>query len=180
MHVGYVNLKLICNKMRPLHLCVCVCECVWAKVQELPHLERTPQLLNSIGQMKNLRVHLVHQCLQFVHRVENLNALGVRVETHLEGTRHGAHPTAELVLGILETLGHIVDGLILLILVGLHSSHSGLEGAMLALVADGVQQLAVGAEQTGTVGLHLTVLLAQTELDGEPVDLPMKRSKGLQ
>lgn len=24
MHVGYVNLKLICNKMRPLHLCVCV------------------------------------------------------------------------------------------------------------------------------------------------------------
>lgn len=31
MHVGYVNLKLICNKMRPLHLCVCVFECVWAK-----------------------------------------------------------------------------------------------------------------------------------------------------
>lgn len=125
--------------------------------------------------MKNLRVHLVHQCLQFVHRIENLNTFGVRVEAHLEGTRHGAHPTAELVLGILETLGHIVDGLILLILVGLHCSHSWLEGAMLALVADGVQQLAVGAEQTGTVGLNLTVLLAQTELHGEPVDLGIKK-----
>ena len=41
---------------------------------------------------------------------------------------------------------------------------------MLALVADRVQELTVSREQTGTVGFGLVTLLAQTELDGEPVD----------
>lgn len=113
----------------------------------------------------------MHQCLQLINGIENLNTFGVRIEAHLEGTRHGADPATELILGILETLSHIVDGLIFLILIRLHCSHCGLEGAMLALIADGMEQLTVGAQQTSTVGLDLTVLLAQTELNGEPVDL---------
>lgn len=94
--------------------------------------------MNGIGQVQDLRVHLVHQGLQLVHRVEDLDALGVWVEAHLEGAGHAADPATELVLGILEALGHIVDGLVLLILVGLHCRRGGLEGAMLALVADGM------------------------------------------
>lgn len=161
-------------------MCVCWCLCVGVSVVvrrcHTTHLEWTPQLLNGIGQMKYLRVHLMHQCLQLIDRVENLDAFGMRIEAHLERTRHGADPATELVLGILETLGHVVDGLIFLILIRLHGGDGGLECAMLALVADGVEQLAVGAQQTGTVGLDLTVLLAQTELDGEPVDLQVKSS----
>lgn len=121
--------------------------------------------------MEYLRVHLMHQCLQFINGIENLNTFGVRIEAHLEGTRHGANPATEFILGILETLSHIVDGLIFLILIRLDSSNCGLEGTMLTLIADGMEQLTVGTQQTSTVGLHLTVLLAQTELNGEPVDL---------
>lgn len=134
-------------------------------------LEWTPQLVNGIGQVQNLRIHLMDQCVQLVHGVQDLDALGVWVEAHLEWTRHGADPATELILGILEALGHIVDGLIFLILVRLHSCDCRLEWTMLALVANRVQQLTVGAQQTGAVGLDLAVFLAETELNSEPVDL---------
>lgn len=178
--------------MRPLHLYVYVWVvgvagvflgdvfgCFYISYIYLPpiHLERASQLGDGVGQMQNLRVHLVHQSLQLVDGVQHLDALGVRVETHLEWTRHGAHPATELVLGILEALGHIVDGLVLLILVGLHGGGCGLEGAVLALVADGMEQLTVGAQESSTVGLDLTMFLAETELNSEPVNLEKWKCK---
>jgi len=141
------------------------------------HLERASQLGDGVGQVQDLRVHLVHQGLQLVNGVQNLDALGVRVEAHLEGTRHGADPATELVLGILEALGHVVDGLVLLVLVGLHGRGSGLEGTVLALVADGVQQLTVGAQESSAIGLDLTMFLAETELNSKPVDLEINKNK---
>lgn len=176
--------------MRPLHLYVdCVfmglafasffgrcfvCFACWDSPSQFLGLERAAQLLDSVGQVQDLGVHLVDQSLQLVHGVEDLDALGVRVEAHLEGTGHGADPATELVLGVLEALGHVVDGLVLLVLVRLDGRGGGLEGAVLALVADGVEQLAVGAQESGAVGLDLTVFLAETELNSEPVDLQIE------
>jgi len=48
---------------------------------------------------------------------------------------------------------------------------------VLALVADGVQQLAVGAQESSAVGLDLTMFLAETELNSEPVDLEMAKNR---
>lgn len=161
--------------MRPLHLYVRNrAGWWWRKMFALfcfGFLEWTPQLLDGIGKMQDFGVHLVDKSLQFVDRVEDLDAFGVRIEAHFEWTRHGAHPATELVLGILEALGYIVNGLILLILIRLHSCGSRLKGAMLALVADGMQQFTVGAQETSSVGLDLAVFLAETELNSEPVDL---------
>jgi hypothetical protein len=81
----------------------------------------------------------------------------------------------ELLLGIFEALGDVVDGLVLLVLVGLDGCEGGLEGPVLGLVADGVQQLSVGGEQTGAVSLDLIVLLAETKLNSEPVHLCGKK-----
>jgi len=184
--VRYVNLKLICKNETVAPVCECLVvvgvglccfgRCFWVLLHIFPpiHLERASQLGDGVGQVQDLRVHLVHQGLQLVNGVQNLDALGVRVEAHLEGTRHGADPATELVLGILEALGHVVDGLVLLVLVGLHGRGGGLEGTVLALVADGMEQLAVGAQESSAVGLDLTVFLAETELNSEPVDLEIE------
>lgn len=93
--------------------------------------------------MEDFRVHLLYQCIQFVDGVQNFDAFGVWVEAHLEWTRHGRHPTTEFIFGIFKTLGNIVDGLVFLILVGLHGSGGWFESAMFALVADGMQEFAV-------------------------------------
>lgn len=121
--------------------------------------------------MQDLCVELGDQRVQFIDGVEDLDALGVRVESHLEGARHGGDPAPELLLGVLEALGHEVDGLVLLVLVRLQGGGGRIEGAQLGLVADGVQKLPVGGQQTGTVRLDFTILFAQSELDSEPVDL---------
>lgn len=121
--------------------------------------------------MQDLGVELSHQRVQFVDRVQDLDALGVWVESDLEGARHGGHPATELLLGVLEALGHIVDGLVLLVLVRLQRGGCGVEGAQLGLVADGVQELTVGRQETGSVRLDFAIFLAQAELDSEPVDL---------
>lgn len=121
--------------------------------------------------MKDLGVKLSDQRVQLVHRVQDLDPFRVRVESHLEGSRHGGHPATELLLGVLEALGHVVDGLVLLVLVRLQRRGCGVEWAQLRLVADRVQELTVGRQQTGTIGLDFTIFLAQTELDSEPVDL---------
>lgn len=83
----------------------------------------------------------------------------------------GFRISPEFLLCVLEAVCNVVYGLVLLILVGLHGGECGLEGAVLGLVTDGVEELAVGREQTGAVGLHLVVLLAKTELNREPVHL---------
>lgn len=133
--------------------------------------ERLSQLGDRISQMQDLGVQLRHQGIELVDGVEHFNALGVWVEAYLERPGHGRDPAAELLLGILEALGDVVDWLIFLVLVGLDGGAGRLECAVLWLVTDGVQQFSVSRQQTGTVSLDFVVFLAQTELYGEPVDL---------
>lgn len=144
------------------------------------HLEGTTHLGDGIAQVQDLGVHLLDEGFQFINGVEDLNTLGVRVEADLEWAGHGRHPATELVLGISEALGHEVNGLVFLILVGLDGGGGGLEGTVLTLVAQGVQEFAVGGQETGSIGFHLSLLLAQTEFNGEPVYLFDKRTKNQQ
>lgn len=136
-----------------------------------PLAEGLAQFVDGIRQVQDLGVELCHECVQLVYRVQDLNALRVRVESNLEGSRHGGHPATELLLGVLEALGDVVDGLVLLILVRLERSGGGVEGAQLGLVADGVQELTIGGQEASTVRLDFAIFLAETELDSEPVDL---------
>lgn len=122
--------------------------------------------------MEDFGVELVDERLELVDGVEHLHAAGVGVEAHLEGPRHVRHPTPELVLGVLEALGDVVDRLVLLVLVGLDGRRGGLEGPQLGLVAERVQKLAVRAEEARAVRLHVALFLAKAELHGEPVYLP--------
>lgn len=80
------------------------------------------------------------------------------------------YPATEFLLGVFETLGHVIYRLILLILVLLEGGSLRVESSVLALVAQRVQQLAVGRQQASTVSLDLGTLLAKTEFDGEPID----------
>lgn len=93
--------------------------------------------------MKQFGVHLCNDGVQFVDRVKHLYSLRVWVESDLERTRHSRHPSTELLLGIFETLGHIVDGLILLVLVGLDGCRGWLEWSQLGLIAESMQKLTV-------------------------------------
>lgn len=136
-----------------------------------PLAEGLAQFVDGIRQVQDLSVELCHECVQLVDRVQDLDALRVRVESHLEGSRHGGHPATELLLGVLEALGDVVDGLVLLILVRLEGGGGGVEGAQLGLVADGVQELTVGGQEASAVRLDFAIFLAETELDSEPVDL---------
>lgn len=77
----------------------------------------------------------------------------------------------EFIFGIFETFSYIIDRLVFLVLVGLHGGGRGLKGSELRLVAERVQQLADGGQESGAVRLQLLVLLAQAELHGEPVYL---------
>lgn len=61
--------------------------------------------------------------------------------------------------------------MVLLVLVGLERGGGGLEGSQLGLVTEGVKELPNGRQQSCAVGLQLLVLLAETELYSEPVDL---------
>lgn len=123
--------------------------------------------------MQQFGVHLCDEGVQFVNRVQHLDTFGVRVESHFERTRHGRDPSSEFLLGILETFGYIVDGLVFLVLVRLDGCRGRFEWSQLRFVAQSVQQFTVGRKQTGTVGLDIVAasLLAQTELNGEPVNL---------
>lgn len=133
--------------------------------------ERLAQFVNGVRQVQDLSVELGDQCVQLVHGVEDFDALSVRVESHLERAGHGWHPAPEFLLGVFEALGHVVNGLVLLVLVWLQGRGCGVEGAQLWLVRDGVQELTVGGQQSSTVRLDFAVFLAQAELHREPVDL---------
>ena len=74
-------------------------------------------------------------------------------------------------LGILETICDIVDGLILGDGVCLFTGDRRLELSNLRLAGQAVFQLSKRGEKPGTVGLDITILAAQTKLDGEPVAL---------
>ena len=60
---------------------------------------RVLELLDGVGEVQHLGVELPDQRLQLVHGVQHLHALRVRVETHLEGSRHGRHPASVEVKG---------------------------------------------------------------------------------
>lgn len=96
----YVNLKLICINETVAPVCglcvygvrfcfICgrciVCFACWDSPPQFLGLERAAQLLDGVGQVQDLGVHLVDQSLQLVHGIEDFDALGVRVEAHLEG-----------------------------------------------------------------------------------------------
>lgn len=55
---------------------------------------RALELLDGVGEVQHLRVQLPDESLQLVHGVEHFHALGVGVEAHLEGSRHGGHPAS--------------------------------------------------------------------------------------
>ena len=74
-------------------------------------------------------------------------------------------------LGILEAVCDIVDGLILGDGVCLFTGDRRLELSNLRLARQAIFQLSKRGEKSGTVGLDITVLAAQTKLDGEPVAL---------
>lgn len=93
------------------------------------------------------------------------------IEANFEGSGHGGHPTTELVFGIFETFGHIIDGLVFLILVGLDGGGSGFESTMFTFVGNGMQQFTVGGQKTSTISLDLTMFFAETEFNSKPVDL---------
>ena len=73
--------------------------------------------------MGELDVELRHGALEPLHTVEDLDGLCVGVEPDFEWSRHAGHPTAELLLGVVEAVCHVVDWLVVLVLnkrVGLH------------------------------------------------------------
>lgn len=148
----------------------CDANVVWAS-QNLT--ARLLELANGIGQMQQFGVHLWNERFQFVHRVQDLNAFGVWVEAHLEWTRHGRHPATEFLLGIFEALRHVVDGLVFLVLVRLYGRGGWLEWTQFRFFAECVQQFTVRRQQTSAVGFDIvtTGFLAQTEFNGEPVNL---------
>lgn len=142
-------------------------------ISDWNRLEGATHLRDGVAQVQDFGVHLLDEGLQFIDGVEDLNTFGVGVEADLEGARHGGDPATELILGIGEALGHKVDWLIFLILVGLDGGGGGLEGTVLTFVAKRVQQFTVGGQETGSISFHLTTFLAQTEFHGKPVDLAM-------
>ena len=74
-------------------------------------------------------------------------------------------------LHVVEALGHVVDGLVVLVVVLLYARLARVKLALLGHVGQGVVQLTKGRQQPGPVGPHLAVLTAQAELHGEPVQL---------
>lgn len=96
------------------------------------------------------------------------------VEAYFERPGHGGHPAPELVFGIFKALGYVVDGLVLLVLVGLYGGGRGFEGPVLGFVAQGVQKLSVSGQESSTVSLDGSIFFAETELNSEPVDLEEK------
>ena len=82
----------------------------------------------------------------------------------------------DFILHVVERLGHEVDLLEVLVIVGLDSGHVGVEGQYLRLVGHGVLELPVGRQETGPVGPQLAALTAQPELDREPIQLKHSNS----
>ena len=74
-----------------------------------------------------------------------------------------------LLLGVLEALGDVVEGLVLGDGVLGHSGLLGLEVPELRLPGQAPLQLPEGGQEPGPVSLELPVLPRDAELDGEPV-----------
>lgn len=92
------------------------------------------------------------------------------LEKRIDGTALGCYSHG-LLLGALETVGHIVKRLELGDGILGDASYLRLEVLELWLVRQTVLQLAVGGEQAGAKGLQLSLLPTQAVLHGEPEDL---------
>lgn len=136
-------------------------------------MQRLLQLFDCVRQVHHFCSEMCDERLQLFDgvKLDNLDGLCVWIEAHLEGSRHGGHPLAELLLGILEALGHEVDWLILLVLVGLDSGGGWVEWTVLRLVAHSMQQLSVGGQESSAISFDLIVFFAQAELNCKPVNL---------
>ena len=120
--------------------------------------------------MSHLGVELRNETLEPLDTVEHLDTLGVRIESDLEWSAHGAHPTSEFVFSIFEALGDVVNRLIVLILIRLYSCRRWIESAMLALVAQRVNEFTIRGQQSGAVCFDLLTFLAEAKFNGEPID----------
>lgn len=69
---------------------------------------RVLELLDGVGKVQHFGVQLPDESLQLVDGVEHFHALRVRVEAHLEGTRHGGHPASASKSHALVTITHYI------------------------------------------------------------------------
>ena len=151
------------------------------------------QFVEGSANMGQICLDLAGDVAQIGHRVHDLHRLRERVVTNfvrpLNVLRHPASkvqivrsfhqclkmkicPDApEFVKSVLQTFGHKVNVLIVLILVRLHRAGVGLVGQQLRFSGQRMYQLAVTGQQTSAESPQLAVLFAQAELDGEPVHL---------
>lgn len=103
-------------------------------------------------------------------RIVFLNS-AIELAEHYAAMIHKSACIPEFVLGVLETFGHEIYGLVLLVLVRLHGRQGRFERPEFGFAGHGVQEFAVSGQQPGAVRLHLAVFLTQTEFDREPVHL---------
>lgn len=127
--------------------------------------------VDGVREVKHLCVQLVHQWLQLLYGIQYLDPSRVWVEPDLEGSGHLGDPPSEFVFHVVDAVGHVVDGLIFLILVGLDSGGSGIEWSVLWLVRESVEELSVGAEESSSVHFGFAAFFAETEFYCEPVNL---------
>lgn len=58
--------------------------------------ESVSQLVDRCVEVKHFQVELGHEVFHFVYGVQNLNALGVGVESDFVWSGHGGYPTSEM------------------------------------------------------------------------------------
>jgi len=93
---------------------------------------------DGIGEDLHIRLDLVGKPGQLLLFVEDLNPLGVGVVNQAEGALEGGGILANPFLGILEALGHKVQGLVLGDRVLLCGGLEGIKGQQLGLGAQAV------------------------------------------
>ena len=78
-----------------------------------------------------------------------------------------------LFLGTLKTLSHIVDLLEFGNGIFGNSGDGGIKFPVFRGIGQTVLELTIGGQETGTIGLELTILTTNTKLNGKPKNLKM-------
>lgn len=130
--------------------------------------------VDSVGQMKDLGVQLLHEALELCYGIQHFYSTGVRVEPDFERSGHGADPSSEFVFHVIEAFGYVVDGLVFLILVGLDSGGSRVEWSVFWFFRKGVEEFTVGGQKSGAVNFGFSGFFAKAEFNSEPIDLKKK------
>lgn len=126
------------------------------------------KLLESVFENIKLATNVAHQIGELRLRVQNLNALGVRVVAHSEGTRDGVGVLDHLLDRFVEAVGHVVDRLVLGDGVLLFTGLLRLKVTQLGFVRQTVLELSKRGQQSRAVSFEFAILTAQAELDREP------------